>query len=598
MKTSAKIILTIVFCSIVCSSAQAKTGIKESIVKIYTVCNRYNYYEPWQMRGQRRGTGSGCIISGNRILTNAHVIADQTFVQVKRAGQSKKYTAEVEIVAHECDLAILKVKDDSFFTGVSPLQIGKLAEVRDKIAVFGFPVGGDELCITEGVVSRVEHCAYTHSKAYLLSCQIDAPINPGNSGGPVVKDNKIIGIAFQAGGGENIGYMVPAPLINHFLQDIKDNKYDGIPDIGISYQKMENSDLRLKYNMSSNQTGLLLNKIYPGSSAGGILKSGDVILSVDDKNIANDGTIEFRENERTLFLYVIQNKYINDFIKFKILRNNKIVNAKIKLTNSVNFWRLVPHEQYDIVPTYYIIGGLVFEPLTLDFLNEWGGDWNNDALKNLINYYYHGEISPERKEIVILVQVLADEINTGYHDWKYNVISYVNGQKISTIKDLVRAFEDYKGEYHTIVDERGYKIVLNKNKVDQNNKKILEKYKINFDRSEDLKIKSKYSDITSQELMQKVERKEKFVLLDVRTKEEYIQGHIKGSIFIPHTNIKTEYKKLGCKCHEIIVYCQIGEKSRLAGESLAKLGFGKVINLLGGITSWEKVSGELISVKK
>ena len=487
MKISVKIILSMILCCLATVNVQAKTNIKEAIVKIYTVCNRYNYYEPWQMRGQRRGTGSGCIINGNRILTNAHVIADQTFIQVKRAGQSKKYTAEVEIVAHECDLAILKVKDDSFFTGVKPLQIGKLAEVRDKVAVYGFPVGGDELCITEGVVSRIEHQAYTHSKAHLLTCQIDATINPGNSGGPVVKNNKIVGIAFQAGAGENIGYMVSVPVINHFLQDIKNNKYDGIPDIGISCQKMENSALRKKYNMNSKQTGLLINKIYPGSSAEGRLKSEDIILAVDNKNVENDGTIEFRENERTFFIYVIQNKYINDTVNFNILRESKIINVKIKLTTPVNFWRLVPHQQYDIAPTYYILGGLVFEPLTLDFLNEWGGDWNNDALKNLINYYYSGEILSERKEIVILVQVLADEINTGYHNWKYNVISYVNGQKVSIISDLVTAIEKHKGKYHTIVDERGYKIVLDKNEVDKNNQRILKKYKINFDRSEDLK---------------------------------------------------------------------------------------------------------------
>ncbi len=278
MKLFTKLILALILGCVIAPPVWAKRGVREAVVKIYTTYNRYNYYEPWKMRNQEQRRGSGCIINGRRILTNAHVVGDQTFIQVRRAGESQKYIAEVEIVAHECDLAILRVNDHSFFSGVRPLEIGGLAEVRDKIAVYGYPAGGDELCITEGVVSRVGHRKYTHSNAYLLTCQIDAAINPGSSGGPVIKDDKIVGVAFQAGSGENISYLVPAPIINHFLKDIKDGKYEGIPGLGISWQKMENPDIRSEFNMTEKQTGMLVNKIYPASTARGILKSGDVIL--------------------------------------------------------------------------------------------------------------------------------------------------------------------------------------------------------------------------------------------------------------------------------------------------------------------------------
>jgi len=261
MKLLTKLIWVVILSCLVTPPGWAKRDAKEAVVKIYTMYNRYNYYNPWQMWGQQRRSGSGSIIAGRRILTNAHVVGDQTFIQVKRAGKAKKYTAEVEIVAHECDLAILRVKDDSFFSGVEPLEIGALVEARDRVAVYGFPEGGDELAITEGVVSRVEHRKYTHSNANLLTCQIDAAINPSSSGGPVIKDDKIVGVAFQAGRGENIGYMVPVPVINHFLKDIEDGKYGGTPGLGISWQKMENPDLRLKFNMAAEQSGVLVNKI-------------------------------------------------------------------------------------------------------------------------------------------------------------------------------------------------------------------------------------------------------------------------------------------------------------------------------------------------
>lgn len=131
------------------------------------------------------------------------------------------------------------------------------------------------------------------------------------------------------------------------------------------------------------------------------------------------------------------------------------------------------------------MGGLVFEPLTVNLLKEWD-EWTTITLINLVNYYCHGEPEDDRREIIVLIKVLADEINVGYHDLEHNVISYVNGKKISTMKDLVDAFEEHEGKYHSIVDERGYKIVLDKSKVDENNQRILEKYKINSDRSKDL----------------------------------------------------------------------------------------------------------------
>ena len=473
------------FSLIFVSSLIAQTNITGSVVKIYTEYSRHSYYSPWEMRGRNSVSGSGCVINGNRILTNAHVVGDSKFIQVKRAGSAKKYTAEVKIVAHECDLAILEVMDKTFFSDINPLKIGVLPELKDKVIVYGFPSGGDELCVTEGVVSRVEHHQYVHSRANLLSCQIDAAINPGNSGGPVIIDDNIVGVAFQAGTGENIGYMVPVPVINHFLKDIEDGKYDGIPSLGFSWQELENPDMRFLHGMGENHTGVLVNKIYADSPAKGVLKSGDVIISIEGENITNDGTVEFRKNERTFFGHVIQNKYIDDIAEFEILRDNKVMNVKVKLSIPMNYCRLVPYKQFDIAPTYYIVGGLVFEPLALNYLSElWGLE---DAPSNLANYYYNGETSDTRREVIVLISILADEINVGYRDFEDNVISYANGREISCIKDLVKAVEENKGKYHIFVDEWGNKIVLDRKKADKRNELILRKYKVNSQRSEDLK---------------------------------------------------------------------------------------------------------------
>ena len=453
-------------------------NVNEAIVKVYAFFSEPDYYNPWQMKGPQAATGSGCIIEGNRILTSAHVVADQVFLQVKRAGQAKRYTATVEIVAHDTDLAILTVQDKAFFQGSELLQVGELPQLRDRVVVYGFPKGGEELAITEGVVSRVEHQYYTHSQEYLLSCQIDAAINPGSSGGGVIKDGMIVGVSFQAGRGENIGYMVPAPLIRRFLQDVKDGAYHGIPGIGISWQTMENPDLRSRYGMREGQTGILVSSVFPHSPARGILQVEDVILAIDGTDLECDGTIELRPGERTSFSHRIQTKLIGDTINLRILRDGAPSLVSLPLTRTLNEMRLVPNAQYDTLPRYYVFGGLVFEPLTLNLLKIWGSSWFTDAPDHLLGYYFRGEPTEDRTEVVVLIRVLADEVNVGYQGFLYEVLSEVNGVRIKDLSSLVQAIESNTGRYLVFLTEAGKKIVLDREKAEESEERIVRNYRI------------------------------------------------------------------------------------------------------------------------
>ncbi|MCD6191478.1 MAG: trypsin-like peptidase domain-containing protein, partial [Sulfurimonas sp.] len=200
-------------------SLLASAGVEESIVKIYTVSKLPNYKTPWNS-SIRRSHGSGSIISGNRILTNAHVVADETFIEVKRDGDTRKYEAEVEFISHQADLALLKLKDKSFFKGTKALELDGLPRFEQDIAVYGFPVGGDSLSVSRGIVSRIEHNRYAHSREIFLSIQIDAAVNPGSSGGPAISDGKIIGVVMQQiSRSQSIGYIVPVEIVRHFLDD-------------------------------------------------------------------------------------------------------------------------------------------------------------------------------------------------------------------------------------------------------------------------------------------------------------------------------------------------------------------------------------------
>nr|KJB49012.1 hypothetical protein B456_008G097600 [Gossypium raimondii] len=297
----------------------------DSVIKIFTVSSSPNYFLPWQNKSQRETMGSGFVIPGKKILTNAHVVADHTFVLVRKHGSPTKYRAEVQAVGHECDLAILVVESPEFWEGMNFLELGDIPFLQEAVAVVGYPQGGDNISVTKGVVSRVEPTQYVHGATQLMAIQIDAAINPGNSGGPAIMGNKVAGVAFQnLSGAENIGYIIPVPVIKHFIAGIEESgKYMGFCSMGLSCQPTENVQLRNHFKMQPHMTGVLVSKINPLSDAYGVLKKDDIILEFDGVPIANDGTVPFRNRERITFDHLVSMKKPNETALVKVLRNGQ-----------------------------------------------------------------------------------------------------------------------------------------------------------------------------------------------------------------------------------------------------------------------------------
>jgi len=145
-------------------------------------------------------------------------------VKLQRRGCDTKFLAKVLSVGWECDAAVLTVEEDEFWEGMQAVRLcEKIPHLEDDVLCVGFPVGGDTISVTSGVISRVEVTTYTQAAAELLGIQIDAAINSGNSGGPAFDANgECIGVAFQSMSSdeaENIGYVIPTVVIMHFLND-------------------------------------------------------------------------------------------------------------------------------------------------------------------------------------------------------------------------------------------------------------------------------------------------------------------------------------------------------------------------------------------
>ena len=101
-----------------------------------------------------------------------------------------------------------------------------------------------------------------------------------------------------------------------------------------------------------------------------------------------------------------------------------------------------------------------------------------------------------------------------------------------------------------------------------------------------------YRRMTMQEAMEMMATEEKYIILDVRTQQEYAAGHIPGAIVIPNETIgKEEIPQLPDKDQLIMVYCRSGNRSRQASDKLVKLGYTNIVEF-GGIIDWP---GEIVT---
>ena len=469
-----------VFPSISIGQDSSFKDIENSVIKIYTTQSAPDYFTPWRLLTPRQSSGSGSVIQGNQILTNAHVVANASYVQAQKHNDPQRYLARVTFVSHEADLAIITVDDPSFFTDLQPLSIGLLPEPLQEVSVYGYPIGGKSLSITKGILSRVEQQIYAHAGAYLLAGQIDAAINPGNSGGPVIVDHEIVGVVMQANSGgraENLGYFVPPSIIQHVLKDSSDDVNDGFPDLGFRTQALDSPAAKTAYGLQKGQDGVLIIKIFEGSPAAEVFMEDDVILSIDDFDIAEDGTIRLSEDLLTDYKHAIDMHHIGEEIHVRYSRDGIERSTELRAEKALDNYSLVKGEQFDRTPQYYIYGGVLFVPLNMNLIKRWGSDWSRSAPVSLLQMRSEWS-SPDREEVVVALQVLAADVNLGYHDWRNWVVESVNGRSIKNFSEFANLLESNSKDNVVFENKNGYQMVINHSEAIESEASILQQYRI------------------------------------------------------------------------------------------------------------------------
>ncbi|HUB86470.1 MAG TPA: trypsin-like peptidase domain-containing protein [Verrucomicrobiae bacterium] len=429
--------------------------IANSVVKVFATVRYPNPYQPWAKQPPEDVTGSGVVIGGKRILTNAHVVDYASDVQIQANQAGDKISASVEFIAPGIDLAVLKLDDESFFDTHRPLAMSKtLPAIKDTVLTYGYPEGGNNLSITKGIVSRIEFTGYNFPVSG-LRIQIDAAINPGNSGGPAVAGDKMIGLTFShLVGAENIGYIIPSEEIELFLNDIADGHYDGKPAMHDELQTLENPALRSFLKLDPSVHGMIVHRPYKDDPSYP-LKEWDVITKIGDTPIDDQGMVELGNDLRVRFPYFIQHIATNGFVPLTIVRANR--EMQIELPVSPDYPMLIPGLN-GTYPSYFIYGPLVFSAATDEYLaglirTEYGaaimtafdGTGNPLATRMMDPPAFPGE-----GLVVISSPFFPHKLDEGYSNPRGQVVKSINGIKVKNLADLVRILRDCKDPFITV----------------------------------------------------------------------------------------------------------------------------------------------------
>ncbi len=475
-----------------------------SVVQIYADGFTPDYDNPWRDPETFSCTGSGSVIEhlGKKyILTNAHVAQNQIFLQVRLANDRlQKYEAKVKCVSYQCDLALLEIDAPEFHEITEPVEIGDMVDLRQKVMVVGFPMGGTEISLSKGIVSRIQVDTYSVSGQNMLQAQVDAAINPGNSGGPVFSGSKVVGVAFQGyGGHQGLGYIIPAPVVRHFLTEaFSGNKYRGFPTLPIITEELENPNERAFYQLGK-QTGVRILKADTLSDAYHKLKPDDIILAIDGLPVSNEGTVDYPGIKCIDLCHVTQSKFIGDKVTLSILRKNAASNKAEKLDVDVVLDTIlgetekVPVAEHDKLPTFYINSGVCFVPLTRNYMEGEGGAFEEMVLVEENCTVPDAPKKNHDDQIVVINQILKCPETRGYEKHINTIVKEINGRTINNLHEAIMALEGNTDERHVITLASKSKIVI-PNMSAEELSRLLKRNHISRDRSIDLGAKSDKSE--------------------------------------------------------------------------------------------------------
>ncbi len=419
---------------------------ENSIVRVNATLQEYNFLRPWEKGAPTPRRGLGAVLEGNRVLVTSEMVVNSTYLELEHPSSGSRVPAKIVGLDYEANLAVLEPanSDSQVFDGLVPLELDLSTKAGDVLNVWQIEDNGDGVS-TEVDVLRVSVGRYFIPGSVFLLYQVkgslQARVNSFTL--PVVKDGKLVGMLLSYSSKEQTASVLPTPIIKAFLDDLEDDNYDGFPNLGINITQTLDQTLREFVGIDEKDGGVFIRSVAKGSSGENAgLKKGDVILSVNDKPIDSRGNYVDDQYGKLSFSHLVRGgAAVGDKVKMGLIRDGELTEVEVELIRKSPQDYLIDPYMFDRGPKYVIFGGLIFQELTLPYLESWGDEWKTRAPFKLV----HAQSNPEkwekegRDKLVFLSNVLKTPSTLGYEGINSAVITQVNGKTIANIRELSEA---------------------------------------------------------------------------------------------------------------------------------------------------------------
>ena len=438
------------------ATTQGAVQAKEvSLVRVNVTGQPFDYFRPWQKKAPFSKRALGAVLPHDRVLVTADLVENQNYVELERAESGEKTAANVVVVDYEANLALIEPIDKKFLNGLQPLELALDIVVGDRLSAWQLEPTGT-LVVTEGIVTTIGVTRYPADVADFLTYRLSIPMQYRDNSYtvPLVKNNKLAALLLRYDPRTQVLDAIPAPIIAHFLKDAAGEHYQGFPSLGISFFPTRDPQLRAYAGETGKAGGVYITSVEPGLPAAKAgLQAGDIITAVGDHDVDQNGNYVDSLYGKLGFGNLLTAKaYVGDSVALHILRGGKPLTLNVKLEHRGEDDYVVPPYNIDEAPSYYVLGGLIFQELTRQYLKEWGANWQKDAPQDFVYLdKFQSELFPEGKQrVVILSQVLPANSTIGYDDATYLVVKKVNGKEIKSLANLADAVKTPVNGFHMI----------------------------------------------------------------------------------------------------------------------------------------------------
>ena len=415
-----------------------------SLVRVNVTGQPYDYIRPWQKRAPFQKRALGAVLPQGRVLVTADLVANQNYVELERAESGEKSAANVVVADYESNLALLEPTDKKFLNGLTPLQLALDTVVGDRLAAWQLePTGA--LVGTEGLVTTIQMTRYPADLGQFLTYRVSISMQYRDNSYtvPLVKNNKLAGLLLRFEPRSQVLDAIPAPIIAHFLKDAESPHYRGFPSAGFGFFPTRDPQLRTFAGQTGKAAGVYVTSVepdMPAAKAG--LKVGDIVVGLGNNEIDQNGNYVDSLYGKIEFTNLITARaYAGDTVPMQIQRDGKAMQLNMALEHRDTNDFVIPPYLIDRAPPYYVLGGLIFQELSRQYLKEWGANWLKDAPQRFVyKDRFQSELYPEgNRRVVVLTQVLPANSTIGYDEISYLTVTKINGKEVKSLAELAQA---------------------------------------------------------------------------------------------------------------------------------------------------------------